>query len=114
MPSEIYNALKLSEYRPLFQDKRVLVIGAGAVGSYLMEFLAKMGVSPDALDFDTLPWKTPLSTAAWSAPRRTPAGTRPGASRSGCSPFWMRGVPPMESRGMCATWARRLLRTTMW
>ena len=53
MPSEIYNALKLSEYRPLFQDKRVLVIGAGAVGSYLMEFLAKMGVSPDALDFDT-------------------------------------------------------------
>lgn len=48
----IYNELKLSEYRNLFRGRRVLVIGAGAVGSFLMEFLSRMGVSPDALDFD--------------------------------------------------------------
>lgn len=47
-----YNVLKLSEYRPLFRSKRVLVIGSGAVGTCLMEFLAKMGVSPDTMDFD--------------------------------------------------------------
>lgn len=52
MNKVIYNALKLSEHRALFHNKKVLVIGAGAVGSYLMEFLAKMGVSPDAIDFD--------------------------------------------------------------
>lgn len=49
-----YNAMKLSEYRPMFHDKKVLVIGVGAVGSYLMEFFARMGVSPDAMDFDYL------------------------------------------------------------
>ena len=48
----VYNALKLSEYRPLFHGLRVLVIGAGAVGTHLMEFFAKMGLSPDAMDFD--------------------------------------------------------------
>lgn len=47
-----YNASKLSEDRPLFHNLRVLVIGAGAVGTHLMEFLAKMGTSPDAMDFD--------------------------------------------------------------
>lgn len=52
MSKVIYNALKLSEHRVLFHNKKVLVIGAGAVGSYLMEFLAKLGVSPDAIDFD--------------------------------------------------------------
>ncbi len=50
--SVIYNALKLSEYREMFHNKKALVIGAGAVGTYLMEYLAKMGVSPDAVDFD--------------------------------------------------------------
>ncbi len=53
MSNVIYNALKLSEYRPLFHALRVLIIGTGAVGSYLMEFFAKMGLSPDAVDFDT-------------------------------------------------------------
>ena len=53
MHNAIYNALKLSEYRPLFHDVRVLIIGAGAVGTHLMEFFAKMGLSPDAVDFDT-------------------------------------------------------------
>ncbi len=48
----VYNALKLSEYRPLFHNLRVLVIGAGAVGTHLMEQAAKMGLSPDAMDFD--------------------------------------------------------------
>lgn len=50
----IYNRLKLSVYRDLFLGRRVLVIGAGAVGSYLMEMLAKMGVSPDTIDPDGL------------------------------------------------------------
>lgn len=50
--SSIYNPLKLPEYRRLFKKKKVLVLGAGAVGSALMEFFAKMGVSVDALDFD--------------------------------------------------------------
>lgn len=53
MPNVIYNALKLSEYRPLFNALRVLDIGTGAVGTHLMEFFAKMGLSPDAMDFDT-------------------------------------------------------------
>lgn len=52
MEKVIYNPLKLSEYRALFHNKRVLLIGAGAVGSYLMEYLTKQGVSPDSLDFD--------------------------------------------------------------
>lgn len=52
MSKNIYNALKLSEYRPLFHGLRVLVVGAGAVGTHLMEFFAKMGLSPDAIDFD--------------------------------------------------------------
>lgn len=54
MPNVIYNALKLSEYRPLFHALRVLIIGAGAVGSYETEFCAKMGLSPDEVDFDRL------------------------------------------------------------
>lgn len=37
----VYNALKLSEYRPMFHNLRVLVIGAGAVGTHLMEKFAK-------------------------------------------------------------------------
>lgn len=48
----VYNALKLSEYRPMFHNLRVLVIGAGAVGTHLMEKFAKMGLSPDSMDFD--------------------------------------------------------------
>ncbi|MCD8005933.1 MAG: ThiF family adenylyltransferase [Oscillospiraceae bacterium] len=53
MKTEIYNVKKLSEYRELFIGKRVLVIGAGAVGSYLMEFFTKMGLSPDVIDNDS-------------------------------------------------------------
>ena len=40
--------------RPLFHNRRVCVVGCGAVGSYLIEQLAKMGASPDAVDFDVL------------------------------------------------------------
>ena len=47
--STVYNPLKLPEYRKYFKGKKVLVAGAGAVGSALMEFFAKMGVSSDAL-----------------------------------------------------------------
>lgn len=52
MKKAIFNELKLSEHRALFHGKKVLVVGAGAVGSFLMEFLARMGVSPDVIDFD--------------------------------------------------------------
>lgn len=48
----IYNDMKLSVYRPLFRSKRALVIGSGAVGTHLMEKLAKMGISPDVIDYD--------------------------------------------------------------
>ena len=36
----------------MFHNLRVLVIGAGAVGTHLMEKFAKMGLSPDSMDFD--------------------------------------------------------------
>ena len=52
MNKVVYNALKLSEYRPLFHNLRVLIIGVGAVGTHLMEKFAKTGLSPDAMDFD--------------------------------------------------------------
>ena len=48
----IYNDLKLSVYRDLFHKRKVLIIGSGAVGSYLMEYLSKLGVSPDTVDMD--------------------------------------------------------------
>ena len=50
---KLYNPLKLSEYRPLFQNKRILIIGAGAVGSYLAENCVKIGSSVTCVDFDT-------------------------------------------------------------
>ena len=53
MPKVIYNTMKLSIYHLLFHGRKALIIGAGAVGTYFMEFLAKMGLSPDALDFDS-------------------------------------------------------------
>jgi len=48
----IYNYLKLSEHHMLFHNKRALIAGSGAVGTYIAEYCAKLGVSPDALDFD--------------------------------------------------------------
>ena len=59
MDKVVYNALKLSEYRPLFHALRVLIIGAGAVGTHLMEKFAKMGLSPDAMDLSNC-YFTPL------------------------------------------------------
>ena len=52
MKDRLYNPLKLSAYRPLFGGKRVLICGAGAVGSNVAEALVKMGCSLDLLDFD--------------------------------------------------------------
>lgn len=52
MQKIIYNTLKLSEYHSLFHSIPVLVIGAGAVGTHLVEKLAKLGVSPDTIDYD--------------------------------------------------------------
>ena len=54
MNSVLYNPDKLMTDRPLFHNRRVCVVGCGAVGSYLIEQLAKMGASPDAVDFDVL------------------------------------------------------------
>ena len=53
MENRLYNPLKLSEYRDKFIGIRVCIIGAGAVGTYLMEYFAKMGLSPDVIDFDS-------------------------------------------------------------
>ena len=44
MNKVVYNALKLSEYHPLFHALRVLIIGAGAVGTHLME---KYAMNPE-------------------------------------------------------------------
>lgn len=51
--SEIYNLLKLPVYHHLFNSKKVLIIGAGAVGSYAAERVTKMGSSVVLMDFDT-------------------------------------------------------------
>ena len=50
--SDIYDPLKLSEFRKLFLNKRALIVGAGAVGVAATEFLIKMCMSVDLLDFD--------------------------------------------------------------
>lgn len=80
MSKVVYNALKLSEYRPLFHALRVLVIGAGAVGTHLMEKFAKMGLSPDAMDFDFF---TLENAAKHSCLVRTPEDA--GRNKAECS-----------------------------
>ena len=48
-----FNMDKLPDYIETFKDKSVAVVGAGAVGSYQIEMLAKMGVSRIyTFDFD--------------------------------------------------------------
>lgn len=64
-----YNPLKLSEYRQMFQPLKALVIGAGAVGSHMIDKLARMGMSVEALDYDV--W-TDDNTAKCSAIVRNP------------------------------------------
>lgn len=51
--NNLYNPLKLSTYRELFLTKRILVVGAGAVGTGVCENAVKMGFSVDTADFDT-------------------------------------------------------------
>lgn len=80
MNKVVYNALKLSEYRPLFHALRVLIIGAGAVGTHLMEKFAKMGLSPDAMDFDFF---TLENAAKHSCLVRTPEDA--GRNKAECS-----------------------------
>lgn len=80
MPKVVYNALKLSEYRSLFLTLRVLIIGAGAVGTHLMEKFAKMGLSPDAMDFDFF---TLENAAKHSCLVRTPEDA--GRNKAECS-----------------------------
>lgn len=80
MNKVVYNALKLSEYRPLFHALRVLIVGAGAVGTHLMEKFAKMGLSPDAMDFDSF---TLENAAKHSCLIRTPEDA--GRNKAECS-----------------------------
>ena len=80
MNKVVYNALKLSEYRPLFHALRVLIVGAGAVGTHLMEKFAKMGLSPDAMDFDFF---TLENAAKHSCLIRTPEDA--GRNKAECS-----------------------------
>ena len=80
MDKVVYNALKLSEYRPLVHALRVLIIGAGAVGTHLMEKFAKMGLSPDAMDFDFF---TLENAAKHSCLVRTPEDA--GRNKAECS-----------------------------
>lgn len=65
----IYNNEKLMDYRPLLHGRRVLIVGCGAVGSYVAEFCAKMGFSIDCVDMDRF---TIENTAKHSALIRTP------------------------------------------
>lgn len=67
--SEIYLEKKLPADRALYHGRRVLVAGGGAVGSYLMEYFAKLGLSPDVLDFDRF---TPENAAKHGCIVRTP------------------------------------------
>ena len=80
MDKVVYNTLKLSEYRPLFHALRVLIIGAGAVGTHLMEKFAKMGLSPDSMDFDFF---TLENAAKHSCLVRTPEDA--GRNKAECS-----------------------------
>lgn len=51
---QMFNLMKLPEYVPRFKSKRVAIAGVGAVGSYLAEILAMMGVGEIwCFDFDT-------------------------------------------------------------
>lgn len=51
--NQMFNLMKLPEYIPLFKEKRVAILGVGAVGSYLSEILAMMGVGEIwCFDFD--------------------------------------------------------------
>lgn len=51
--NQMFNLMKLPEYTPLFQRKKVAVDGVGAVGSHLVQILAMMGVGEIwCFDFD--------------------------------------------------------------
>lgn len=114
MKDRLYNPLKLSAYRPLFGGKRVLICGAGAVGSNVAEALVKMGCSLDLLDFDNF---TLENAAKHSCLVRTPEDVGQNKARAlpgGCSRSWKKAAPQMGWIRTCAGSARRHWRTTMW
>ena len=94
MKDRLYNPLKLSAYRPLFGGKRVLICGAGAVGSNVAEALVKMGCSLDLLDFDTF---TLENAAKHSCLVRTPEDV--GQNKARCV---ARRVQPFLEEGCTA------------
>ncbi|WP_373219025.1 ThiF family adenylyltransferase [Ruminococcus sp. 5_1_39BFAA] len=68
--ADIFNALKLPVYLKRFRGKKVMIIGGGAVGSYLAEFLAKEGFGTIAVvDFDKFEYE---NAAKHSGIVRTP------------------------------------------
>ncbi len=66
---KLYNPLKLSEHRSKFTNKKILIIGGGAVGTNVAEDIAKMGSSLDIIDFDSF---TLENAAKHSSLVRTP------------------------------------------
>ena len=94
MEDRLYNPLKLSAYRPLFGGKRVLICGAGAVGSNVAEALVKMGCSLDLLDFDNF---TLENAAKHSCLVRTPEDV--GQNKARCV---ARRVQPFLEEGCTA------------
>ena len=68
--TDIFNTLKLPVYLKRFRGKKVMIIGGGAVGSYLAEFLAKEGFGVIVIvDFDKFEYE---NAAKHSGIVRTP------------------------------------------
>lgn len=69
--TQMFNLMKLPEYVPLFQQKKVAVLGVGAVGSYLAEILAMMGVGEIwCFDFDSFEAENLAKCSGMIDPRR--------------------------------------------
>lgn len=68
--ADIFNTLKLPVYLKRFREKKAMIIGGGAVGSYLAEFLAKEGFGGIVIaDFDRFEYE---NAAKHSGIVRTP------------------------------------------
>ena len=69
--TQMFNLMKLPEYVPLFQQKKAAVLGVGAVGSYLAEILAMMGVGEIwCFDFDSFEAENLAKCSGMIDPRR--------------------------------------------
>ena len=67
----IFNLDKLPEYTKAFADKKIAVIGAGAVGSLVVESLLKMGCRDIVIiDLDVLEADNIAKSSSLSGPTR--------------------------------------------